>query len=65
MSVESNSRKAFVEADNNVAGGSFLLEVAALFDFTLTFARVLSVLKSGYTAESRGLSFSPRIAMIN
>ncbi|MFC1857609.1 hypothetical protein ACFL9U_06215 [Thermodesulfobacteriota bacterium] len=62
MSVESNSIKALVEAANTDAGESFLLEILALFGLTLTFARVLSVLKSGYPAAYIGLPFSPRIA---
>jgi len=33
-----------------------------MFGFMLAFARVLSVLKSDYPAESVELSFSPRIA---
>ncbi|MFC1858431.1 hypothetical protein ACFL9U_10480 [Thermodesulfobacteriota bacterium] len=42
MSVESNSIKAFFEAAKKDAGQSFILDILALFVFTLTFARVLS-----------------------
>ncbi|MFC1859557.1 hypothetical protein ACFL9U_16235 [Thermodesulfobacteriota bacterium] len=42
MSVEPNSIKAFVEATKKDAGQSFILEILAMFGFTLTFAQVLS-----------------------
>jgi hypothetical protein len=42
---------AFFEAMDMLLSGSLLFEIIALFGFTLTFVRVLSVLKSGYPAE--------------
>jgi hypothetical protein len=42
---------------------AILLEADAMFGFMLAFARVLSVLKSGYPAESIGFSISPRFAV--
>jgi hypothetical protein len=41
---------------------AILLEADAMFGFMLAFARVLSVLTSGYPAESIRIPFSPRIA---
>jgi hypothetical protein len=51
VSVEPNSIEAFFEAIKNHLRESLLLETVVLFGFTLTFGRVLSVLKSGYPAE--------------
>ncbi|MFC1857890.1 hypothetical protein ACFL9U_07645 [Thermodesulfobacteriota bacterium] len=53
VSVESNSVKAFVEAEKMDVGERFLLEILVLFGFTLIYARVLSGLNFGYLAESR------------
>ena len=57
MSVEPNSIKAFVEVLRVGFSDTSLFEIEAMFGFTLTFARVLSVLKSGYPAESIGYHF--------
>jgi len=57
VSVEPNSIKAFVEVLRMGFSDTSLFEIEAMFGFTLTFTRVLSVLKSGYPAESIGYHF--------
>ena len=57
MSVKSNSIEDFVEAYNNNDSNECLIKVVDLFDFTHTFARVLSALKYGHPAEYIALHF--------
>ena len=60
--IEPDTVKAFVETLKKEDHTRVLFKARAMSGFMLAFARVLSGLKSGYSADSIRIFFSPRIA---